>query len=533
MLDIKPLPNDGRTYDCIKGLVASVGDWLGYGYELMSSNSWGFFIKPSNTLISSKIGGRVCSEIHRNYEMLKKYHGIDIELQKINNSPEILELLKGELKKGYPIIIGLDRFWCPWLIGYQKEHGFHAILVTGFDIDDNLWCIDYEPINYGQMLPLDHLNKGLINCFIFNIFDKPDIVDWRIILENAYLNLYSQNEVGNSFDSMMIFADFIENNLNYGEELDKGSGDLWTAPLFMDMLAICRGRYSFSITLDYLYKKYKVSDLLPLIDGLHYSGDGWYKVRALLIKAAVLKERNKILIRAAKNIRDLAEYEINLAELMIAIVNKNEIRVSIEECRSEFVIETSFSNIEEYRYIDISKYCNNQGFGNPISQQCTANLTGTGQFFLAENIPQDVMKVANMRFNLTSINVGINDNISCEGQKIELEMEDFNYIMLLGCSEYGDFSDIMTLEYIDSSSEDVLISFTNWTSKPLFAEEVAWNGIGMEKNNDEYSLMNFSVNLFAKMYHTNNKISLKSIRLPYCPNIHIFAISLGKGSCLK
>lgn len=127
--------------------------------------------------------------------------------------------------------------------------------------------------------------------------------------------------------------------------------------------------------------------------------------------------------------------------------------------------------------------------------------------------------------NITKISL---DNLTCNGQIISVEKDQYNCFMLLGCSEQNSFTDEVEIYYSDGSNEKVIISLSNWYLPPQFEDCIAWQGNIVEKVDGSSILSTHLYQIFASKYRMNldNK-HIISIKLPECLNMHLFAISLG------
>jgi hypothetical protein len=183
---------------------------------------------------------------------------------------------------------------------------------------------------------------------------------------------------------------------------------------------------------------------------------------------------------------------------------------------------------EEIIPIIIDKHFNNIAFGKSISCDCGANFTGSGYYFLSDNAPAaGDMKLENMKFKFPLVGAGSVDNISCDDQEIEVAPGFYNSIQLLGTAEYGDFTDHLTVEYENGDRKNVGIAFSEWwRSDPVYNEKIAWKGKIVEKREEKASVIDRDHHIYAIERPIGNNGRITKIILPFCPNIHIFSISL-------
>jgi hypothetical protein len=131
-----------------------------------------------------------------------------------------------------------------------------------------------------------------------------------------------------------------------------------------------------------------------------------------------------------------------------------------------------------------------------------------------------------MKFRVPEIKGAQFDNITCTGQVLEVPQGIYGYLLILGCAEWGNFSDTLAVEFDDGDTEVIKIEFTDWANIPVFGEKTAWQGQGAERTKDGIHIMNLSLHLFAKPFPIRTEKQVRSIKLPDCPNLHFFAITL-------
>lgn len=92
----------------------------------------------------------------------------------------------------------------------------------------------------------------------------------------------------------------------------------------------------------------------------------------------------------------------------------------------------------------------------------------------------------------------------------------------------GDFIEKLTIVFSNGDSETIEIMFTNWCKVPCFGERIALKCKAAYKN-EMGEIENFANDryLYGKTYNINPTNKIKLLKLPNCPNIHIYAISLG------
>ncbi|OPZ90961.1 MAG: hypothetical protein BWY74_02129 [Firmicutes bacterium ADurb.Bin419] len=182
---------------------------------------------------------------------------------------------------------------------------------------------------------------------------------------------------------------------------------------------------------------------------------------------------------------------------------------------------------KEYKYIDLSEYLNNEGFGQSLSQSTTADLTKKGEYFLTNDLlERSTWTIDDMKFIFPQIIDGIKDNISCDGQTIQGFNGCYRSVMILGCSEWGNYSENLEIEYSNGDKDTLCINLSDWAFTPVFNEKIAWSGQAAVRKDGETKLWDFTARLFAKAYKICDNKEIVKIKLPRRNNMHIFALTL-------
>jgi hypothetical protein len=179
-------------------------------------------------------------------------------------------------------------------------------------------------------------------------------------------------------------------------------------------------------------------------------------------------------------------------------------------------------------FVDISTYCNNHGFYKKEDTR-TAHFSSNGSFFLDDDTMFDrILEVGGLRFQLPALVPDGNDNISCQGQVIPVPPGQYDYISLLACSEWGNATEKITLLAEDGQQQEIMIQFTDWYEKqPVYGEKTAWRGkLGRRGMDETMNTIEIFHTIYADCYPLRVQKAITSLQLPYCPNLHLFSISL-------
>ena len=291
------------------------------------------------------------------------------------------------------------------------------------------------------------------------------------------------------------------------------------APLINKIETLARGRNMFSIYLTYINSMVPEIDITDACEKMSYWAGRWNLVKVILIKAYFKKDYSQDVMKKIANIiSDIAFGEKELYEQLVNVVpnvSKNEICKCMESVsgkKREIIPVT----------IDLSKLYNNSGI--VISgQNKNADMTGLGAYIEYEEA-QLLAKVSkcNDKYNILSIAQNALDNILCQEQEVNIPKGTYNRLNILGCSDYGSFSDYMTICYEDEE-ERVLLQFSSWINKqPLFNDKIYCTGKLQETN---VRLHQSAGTLFTQSLDLKDK-RIVAIKLPNCPAMHIFSIYL-------
>lgn len=525
MLNIIPLHDEAR--DCFDDIIASVAAWTSRDYELMYLNTWSFLYEPSSLSIAP-LGNSINLISYNKYALLEKYHGIKLEFHS-KESPEIMFLtIRRELSKNLPVAILVNAFWCPTCPGYhiKETQDVHFCLAVGLD-SDTLHYVDPYYMKYNASITKDEFIKGYGGyvTFSFSSPEKPEI-DWMTTIISTVSRLKTPSADINSFSMMREFSDHIRESLDMSLEEGAPGTSIDNFPIIKMLTDISRDRKQFCIVLDYIAEKYDVPILVESSLKLKNVSLKWGMVRALLCKSLLTsnssaKLRNKI----ADKIRDISEDEEYIADNLIefrSISNKSICLASKQI--STYIIPSDIT------FVDLKKHFNSKSFCNSIRYNGTADFTGDGRFFLEDNIPDDnILNIDSMKFDVANITQNSNDNILCTGQLITAPRDRYKVLMILGSSDFSHMLDKIKVQYADGSEDEFELGLSFYrASEPIFHETPAYSGIFGTVVDGKVTSLPYSGNIYSQIYSLRGDRIIDSICLPYCPNMHVYAISLGQ-----
>lgn len=522
ILNIKAVQD--KSMGCAEVLVVTVVSWWRRYHELMFVESWGFGYQPPEEEKPSILGHRISPAGGNLLELLRKYHGVELVPHDTKKATEVLEVVRRELTAGRPVFISIDSFWCPWDIGYLKHHNMHGCLVVGLDGDEtSLYCIDGYYIKDVGRLPIASFQHGCGPCATFHICGEQALdIDWREVVVKAVFRLKG-NTGSDAFEAMRSFAKEIENSLKLDAEGVGFENNFWDCPLLNQILSIGRGRVQFAGALRLLSKLNGVNGLLPLAERLEKIGWQWTAVRSMLIKEQMMPDPAVTIGTVVTKIKEAAVEEERIAGALLEISREE----GVISGSGDTVARPTVEKRGELIFAGLDGYFNNEGIGSSLVEKCTADLFGTKTFILAESLPPNaVWTVGEMKFRFPAAADGMKDNISCAGQVIKLPPGCYGRVMVLGCSECSNYSGWMVVHYQDGQTEEIKLGLTDWCFQPVFGETTAWRGKAAERVGGEVQTLSYEVRLYAQSYDLKQNRMIIELRLPDCPNMHIFAITL-------
>lgn len=530
-IDIKRVPRlrgeNATALFCWDDCMATYSNYINTTYELMYYDALYNTYEEIKKNEKISIGSRICAN-DSFIENLSKYTKIRLEYF-AEDAERANEVIKLEITKKSPILIILKAYNCPWDWRYMEiEEGVHTFFINGWDEKkQNYICTDpyYELKN--QQLPIEMFIEGyqalylLKKADISNDIDDIDLlkVHMKKLISNNYFEnmIRFANDVNEFFDIKIEIKDFNEGmELTFDEVKEK---------LYLDkvLVNISNNRVRYAILMKYLAKKhpkYK-NTLLQLEKDAIRLAEKWEAVRFMLIKRVLLNNTISSAEFLSNKIKDVIQEEKKYAD--------NIIKLKVDDNITKTICKNDIKNIEMVKHVAIKQWFNSQGIGCINSEN--ANLSGNHRFFLKDLFPNPaIILYKQISFKIENLEDNFLDNISCKRQEIIINEKNYNFLFLLGCSEWGDYKEDFKIVYEDGSKDTYNITFADWAPS-LDNEEIldtAYKSKIIIKNDGKFQMSNIDHRLYSKYIPLNCEKKLIKIILPECSNIHIFAISLCK-----
>ncbi|MDB5054475.1 MAG: hypothetical protein JWM44_2525 [Bacilli bacterium] len=509
--------------NCFVDVIATVSHYFQKDYELMFAHSLNFAFDSENK--NNTVGSRIRIDFRTYFSLLEKFHGYHLQIYHKQSLEEGLIIIRDQLKKGRPVGIYNDAYFTPGDPKYLQIHSFiHIMLVVGIDEDTNdLYCTDPFFGKKEFVLSYDLLKQGYYGCLTFNYIDN-GIRDRDLICTNLCNQLREYVDTKDTLNAMLAFSKEIP-SINYLEE-GKGFTNFGESQLFIKLGNLTYNRANFALMLLYLDKVYNISGLSYVADQMNQLANSWAIIRGFITKMNILSRTQshlKMMDDVMGKIATNAYREEQLLEQLLEILSHVDLMSELNPILNQ-QHHLSDSIDGPIVPLKINHLFNCKGFENDKN---TADFDAEGFYFSNEFLTdQRALNIADMSFEFSPKLYPNHDNISCLEQQIEVGEDLYKGIMFLGCCELGSYKDKITLTFEDNSTEEIVLGFSDWwTYFPVNNEIVAMKYNVIQRGRGK---LTHEVHLYAQKSSLLTHKKLKQIRLPFVPNIHIFAISLWK-----
>ncbi len=507
---------------CFDDCICTYARYVGFDWELMFSDTWNF--SPQQSYDSSEYN----NEIHnKKLILLEKTHGIQLKHHRVSEY-EGVHIINKELQNGRPVILELDAFWCPWDPAFQKYHNRHCFLINGFDDASNSFiCVDPYFMQKDSLFSVEYYKNGFVEIITFNLLTKP-LEKQPEEMIRAYVMDMLNGSTPNYFENTRRFGMNLE-NIDFEKEIASNK-QFWITTIYRVFEKILTTRVEYVVVLKYVAKKYNNPFFYELVDSFSEITNMWNVCRGMLIKISINNHKQKLIKRLSEKMIQIVDEEEQIAwdiiEMQRTIINSKKISVVIPEYLNGS-IQKQYPK-ENIVFADLAEYTNNRGFGTCPFTDSRADFTSYGQCFLMDSdSPMGVFEIDNMIFKVFTNKNGDKDNISCMGQHIAIPEDNYNRIQIMGCSEYGNYSDNIEIQSVDGEYHALPITLYDW-SNTSNTDITAWSGKIIDIEGEQLIPSNEIRKIYAKDYTFCINEKIKGIQLPDCPNIHIFALTMFK-----
>ncbi len=520
LLNIPPVHVEGLN--CREDIFFSVASHYRGEYRLAFSGAFNFEYLPPEPGEEGLMGKRIGTGNNNLQDLLEMHYGFKISTVKAETVGEILNTINEQLKLGYPTAISINTYWCPWSRNYQKHSLGHTCLALDIDGSNNIVCIDpVAGLNHFK-LPYADFEKGYAFYSTFHFEESSGAFDYKAILSESVEKI-RQSNIFNNLESFII--DFTT-RFNFEDEFRGARSNIWGALFYRNLMYVSGSRLLYSQFIDHINKNLQNPCLDDIVNDFQNVSTKWKVAISWLLKGVYTGYSPVIHDRALKIFEDILKEERNILSKLQDAMDNSGLAQNEENAKN-----TGFDIITEETectFIDLKDMFNNIAFHSICSKDCPADFTGTGHYFLTQEAPDgQIISLGKMRFEFPVLRDGVCDNISCSSQTIPVPTGEYRGIFILGSSEWGNYTEHMTLNHAGGNRDTVRIDLSDWAAgQPLYDEKVIWKGKVYDKNEGRLYYNLYSI--FAVQRFFPGTVKLESITLPQCTNMHIFAITLFK-----
>lgn len=178
--------------------------------------------------------------------------------------------------------------------------------------------------------------------------------------------------------------------------------------------------------------------------------------------------------------------------------------------------------------VDIDSFYNVKGISWP-DHQIPASLDHSGDSIPGELLPSgSAQTYRGIRFQLPLHTTNRNDMISCEGQTIPINAR-CDKIAFLGMSTHGDYTDFVTISFLDGETEERLFHISDWGRLFFNTELHPSEEIGITfpyRRDKQGNKVSYLAGLSIQKIDVAEHKEVSSITLPLNPYIFIVSMTL-------
>ncbi|SDL69808.1 hypothetical protein SAMN05216191_10510 [Paenibacillus jilunlii] len=523
ILSVSSQRND--NLDCLENSYSSISRYYGRGYECALANSWSFRYERHS---GHSIGACLQTESEFSFSMLEQNHGVRAHFHSCRIK-DAATLLKEELRAAKPSVFELKSSCIPWDTNYNRHETpyEHAIIATGWDsLTQSFICTDSWYGCEGEKVSIEEWIGERIPVTTFTVIGKELVPDVRGLLSKSLNHFERGSGASDPFSAMRKLAEDIR-SMDLKAEFNGYRPLLppYGPPISNHLYTISNNRKKFSVYLDYLSEQdwHGKNALKEIAIDFKILAEKWKIITGMFYKAFCNgAEESGLLKRISLKVQETADLEEQLYKLLTGVL-----QYAPHVTRQKPVLRPVLRSCETF---ELAPWFNNTAFGS-LNGGHQADFTGTGEFFLSEDIPEDRgIQVGMVEFLFPEVDGFKPDNLSCRGQKIPVHVENpiVGFLSFLGCGEWGCPFESLIVHYEDMDSEQLPVKVTDWeATKPMFSESAAYSGRCAKNENGVIQPLNHKVFIYAYHFELTKRKKIQCIELPDCPNLHLFALSAG------
>lgn len=512
-------------YSCLRNLAISLIRYFSpeSGFMLLSSQSWGeLYYKYDADTDSFDFQTRSGND----FELLEKYYGIRSCQHTDMNSfwDDIVNSITEEI----PLIYSIDSFYSPISPHYGICHSFHFDMISGYEngsviINDAHSGISGYKIRFADLLP------HVYGYWTLSYHGIPEPPCFRDLIADYMKALLKGAQ--NTFESVEALAEDLIRRPKVWEEI-RNTEIFGTDRITAGISRIRAARRQYIEFLGAAQVEMKCLD--DIIVQQHKALGLWDMITGILRKAVLCFAKSGILLRRASDkLSELAKFEKGLAaEILMRATGKSP-RV-IERIRERPTAKEYYTL--QQQPLNLCARFNGKAFHHYKAEQIKARIfcDHHNDYFMyldANSGFNDTQQLTvtgdnGLTYRLYAYQDNRNDHLICDEQYIAVQRDTYTEIAFLGCADGGAASDCIVFCYADGTEETAAFEFSDWACDDLlFGEKIFFRVSGRKNINGTVSPHLFNTVILSKTYSLK-KQALLGFKLPFCPNMHIFAVTL-------
>ncbi len=491
-----------RPLACIDDIIYTLAKWKNIECYYMFIDRWNFEILDCSRDILGEIFTSKYS-INENY--LMNYHGIKIHEKKVKTYLELLRIFEDELLIGNPIMVIFDAYSCPWDQFYEKYHNTHRCIVIGIDFEKEIiiMCDPYNNIEKEEVSFEQYKNGYSEYYYIVEYIDETNCN----VTDFDKLNMLkrSLSDKNKMILDIHNYADIFMNNFNPQNELN-GADHYFGTPLYTNLNILIWNRWTYALLVKHL--SVNNEQLMDAYVDIKNIALLWNNIKLMIAKSFYIENYAQYIKRIAEKIHNVALIEESVYKKLDDI---------FELKRNGNICKTTQFNVDNSKILPVplTDFFNNKGICYSNAQK-VADFTGAKEYLVFSR--RDLQK-----FKINAGNGFDFDNISCAGQVISLNNIYAKYMIITGCSEWGDYEDLIIINN-NRGKKIINISMSDLSHEPRYGEQVLLSGKAYEYTENIVKIKQEHANIFQIKCSIFDEVN--SFELPICPNIHIFSINI-------
>lgn len=482
-----------QEMDCVQNPIA--GSCGAYSYELYYV--FGFYLS-----VMENWGARDddCKHFVEKYNRILEKMNITLIRQPVKNSREFYDVIEQSLKEKTPVLLPV-RYSSTHYHKYYKDDKvtfFHQLLVSDYNTEKEVMtvrdCRFFDGVKILEtdgdiMFPIQLRQECFWDMLLTSLPEQPYII--KMVKD------FERKDA--PYSEILQFAiDSIEKGTNLLCQSMDNMED-FKAKILENFERENR-RYACFADRMYRILNHWIKDIGGTGEELAVLQDNY------------VKNRKKIMYSLYRNMiasRPIPENKV--VEYKQDILNSDSaLRQMLIEVKKKYFNMSEQSGI----LVDLSEVFNNKAFDELGKVEVTADISGTGIFFVMQGVP----------YYEENKKKGF-DNVSCKGQKIFIPRNKYRKIRIFACAEYGSYKETLSLYCGERCVAEKPFNVSDFYMNAMYDEKLWASGEAYQVENEKIKLLDFRSKIFEYDFFCDGK-EIDSMKLPDRKNIHIFGCTL-------